>query len=203
MGIMEPVEPTQDAIGRARRSYFVSRALGWLGDAPRDGLRHVTRYVIYMWRLMVRARATPHQIALGCAIGVFAACTPFLGIQMLLAAVIAFMARANIAASLIATFVGNPLSWPAIWSASYVAGAFVLGVDPAFAADQVKGTAVAIGESLKDPSPANIDAAVVTISPLVRPMVIGSLIVGLTAAIAAYYPTARAVRMLQDRRSAV
>lgn len=203
MGMKRPEtgSPADGGIWRDSLSHAMRRTAAVVTQ-PAASLRWMLRYATYLWRLMVRGHATPHQIALGCAIGVFAACTPLFGIQMLMAASLAYVARANIPAALIATFVGNPFSWPAIWGASYMAGTFVLGLDPAFAADHVKGTAIAISQSLKDPSSANIDAAVITLSPLFMPMAIGSFIVGLVAAAAAYYPTARAVRMLQDRRAA-
>lgn len=159
------------------------------------------RHALLAWRKLLRVRATPHEIALGCAVGVFAACTPFLGLQMLLAAVIANMLRVNIAAALIGTFVGNPFSWPAIWGASYVAGIWVLGVDPAHAADSIVHSANALGETLKDPTSANVDAAVVNLSPLFLPMIVGGTVVGLIGAVASYYPTWRAVSLFQKRRA--
>lgn len=160
------------------------------------------RTALVAWRKLLRVRATPHQIALGCAVGVFAACTPFLGLQMILAAIIAYMLRVNIAAALIGTFVGNPFSWPAIWGASYVAGVWVLGIDPAYATETVVMGANAIGETLKDPTTANVDAAVVNMSPLLLPMIVGGAVVGLIAGIASYYPTWRAVSLFQERRAA-
>jgi uncharacterized protein len=176
------------------------RPVSWMAFTVRSRLG---RYSSYSWKRLLRVRATPHEIALGVAAGVFAACTPFLGIQMLMAAGLALALRANIAAALMATFVGNPLSWPAIWGTSYVAGALALGLDPAFAADQIADGAAAIGETLKDPTAAKLDAAVDNLFPLVEPIVIGSLIVGLLAAVACYYPTHRAVRLFQNRRAAL
>ena len=95
------------------------------GLNPRLGIGR--KRLAYYWRRILRVRATPHEVALGCAAGVFAACTPFLGFQMALAGALAFLLRVSIPAALIGTFVGNPLSWPAIWSASYIAGVWVLG----------------------------------------------------------------------------
>jgi len=153
----------------------------------------------YYWRRMLRLRATPHEVALGCAAGVFAACTPFLGFQMALAGALAFLLRVSIPAALLGTFVGNPLSWPAIWSASYIAGVWVLGHDPAYAAEHFVETANALSATLRAPSP-SLDTAVVYLSPLIEPMIIGGLIVGLVAAVFSYYPTRQAVRVFQKRR---
>jgi uncharacterized protein (DUF2062 family) len=154
----------------------------------------------YYWRRLLRLRATPHEVALGCAAGVFAACTPFLGFQMALAGALAFLLRVSIPAALLGTFVGNPLSWPAIWSASYIAGVWVLGHDPAYAAEHFVQTANALGATLMAPTHQSLDTAVVTLSPFVEPMIVGGLLVGLIAAVFSYYPMRQAVRVFQKRR---
>ncbi|NOT69850.1 MAG: DUF2062 domain-containing protein [Hyphomicrobium sp.] len=156
---------------------------------------------------MLRMRATPHEVALGCAAGVFAACTPFLGFQMALAGALAFLLRVSVPAALAATFVGNPLSWPAIWSASYIAGAWMLGLDPASAASHISESATQLTATLTAPGvmafdQAALDAAVVNLSPIWQPMLTGGVTVGLLAAAISYYPTRRAVRVFQNRRSA-
>lgn len=161
--------------------------------------------VAYLWRRLLRVHATPHQIALGGALGVFAACTPFFGAQMLLAGGLAYMMRVSVAAALLGTFVGNPLSWPAIWSASYVAGAWMLGLDPAYAAEHLASnlsdSASLISASIRQPTPQVIDAAVVNLSLILRPLALGGMLIGLIAAALSYYPTRRAVRLFQTRRS--
>ena len=156
----------------------------------------------YYWRRMLRVRATPHEVALGCAVGVFVACTPFLGIQMLLAGAIALLLRVSVPAALLGTFVGNPLSWPAIWSASYLAGAWMLGHDPASAADHLAASATVLSTQLAGPNQPSLDVAMVNLSPILQPLVLGGLLIGLLAALASYYPTRRAVRLFQRRRRA-
>ncbi|MGQ0457480.1 MAG: DUF2062 domain-containing protein [Hyphomicrobium sp.] len=159
------------------------------------------KYAVYLWRRMLRARATPHEIAIGCASGVFAACTPFLGFQMALAAVLALALRGSLPAAVAGTFIGNPVSWPAIWSASYVAGAWALGLDPAYAADAINGGVDALEQSIRTPTPQAIEAAVDNLSPIFQPLVIGGLLVGLALAALSYYPTRRAAHIFQMRRA--
>lgn len=154
----------------------------------------------FFWRRVLLLRATPHEVALGFAIGVFSACTPFLGAQTLLAFALAFVLRVSMPAAILGTFISNPLSWPAIWSASYVAGALLLGQDPAYAADHLTDTANALGATLSAPSPETLNTAVDYLSPIIEPMVVGGLLVGLIAAIFSYYPTRRAVRVFQRHR---
>lgn len=157
--------------------------------------------VRFFWRRVLLLRATPHQVALGFAIGVFSAFTPFLGVQTILAFALAFILRVSMPAALLGTFVGNPLSWPAIWSGSYFAGALLLGQDPAYAADHFTDTANALGATLSAPSPETLNTAVDYLSPIVEPMIVGGLLVGLIAAVFSYYPTRRAVRVFQRHRS--
>ncbi len=154
----------------------------------------------YFWRRILQVRATPHEVALGFAIGVFAACTPFLGIQTILACVLAFMFRVSMPAAALGTLIGNPLSWPAIWSASYVSGALLLGQDPTYAANHLSDTANALGATLMAPSPETLGTALSNLSPFAGPMVVGGLLVGLIAAVFSYYPTRRAVRVFQRHR---
>lgn len=164
--------------------------------------RNVAKVARYYWRRLLRVRATPHEIALGCALGVFAACTPFLGVQMIIAGALALMLRVSVPAALVGTCVGNPVSWPAIWSASYIAGAWMMGQDPAAAANQLAQSATVLSTTLSGPNQPSLDAAVVNLSPFLQPLLLGGLLIGLLAASASYYPTLRAVRLFQRRRAA-
>ena len=166
----------------------------------RSGRSFARKQASVLWRRMLRLRATPHEVALGCAAGVFAACTPFLGLQIALAMAIAFVLRVNVPAAVLGTFVGNPLSWPAIWSASYFAGAWVLGTEPAVAADHLAAQATRLSAQLLAPVPMALDTTAVNLSPFVAPMVLGGLMIGLLAAAGSYYPMRRAVRVFQKRR---
>lgn len=181
-----------------RHSASVDRRTPWPLSLVRLGSR-----LRFFWRKVLRVRATPHEVALGFAIGVFAACTPFLGVQTILACALAFLLRVSMPAAVLGTFIGNPLSWPAIWSASYVGGALLLGQDPTYAADHFSETANVLGATLAAPSQDTFGMAVTNLSPIIEPMVVGGLLVGLIAAVFSYYPTRRAVRIFQrHRRSA-
>jgi len=173
----------------------VDRASPWLLNTA-----WLRSRLLYFWHQVIQLRATPHEVALGFAIGVFTACTPFLGVQTLLALVFAFVFRVSMPAALLGTFVGNPLSWPAIWSASYVSGALLLGQDPTYAANHLSETADVISATLMTPSPQTFAAALQNLSPIAEPMIVGGLLVGLIAAIFSYYPTRRAVRVFQRHR---
>jgi uncharacterized protein (DUF2062 family) len=180
-----------------QKSPFVFGALRALTSS------NAVRRLAYQWRRLLRLRATPHEVALGCAAGIFAAFTPFLGFQMLIAGALAFVLRVNIPAALLGTFAGNPLSWPAIWAASYLTGAWLFGLEPALSAGQFSESASAIAAVAADPSSGALDAAAVSLAPHVKPLIAGSLLVGLIASALSYYPMRRAVRRFQRRSGLV
>src|SRR3990170_1730378 len=58
-------------------------------------------------RRLVNLRASPHEIALGCALGAFVSITPLLGVQTILAVVLALALRASVPAAIIGTLAGS------------------------------------------------------------------------------------------------
>jgi uncharacterized protein len=73
-----------------------------------------------LWRF--NRRSVPRGVALGLGIGTL---LPFA--HMLVAAVLALPARANVAVAMAVTWVNNPLTLPPIWWAAYHIGAWLLG----------------------------------------------------------------------------
>ncbi|WP_290686025.1 MULTISPECIES: DUF2062 domain-containing protein [unclassified Haematobacter] len=76
----------------------------------------------YVWHRLRRLPDDPGRVARGIAAGVFISFTPFFGLHFLGAALIAWAIRGNIPAALIATFLGNPLTFPLIATASLEVG---------------------------------------------------------------------------------
>lgn len=66
---------------------------------------------------------------MGLAVGVAVTFTPMYGLHFLTAAIVAVVLRGNIIAAVIATFVGNPLTFPIIAVFCYSLGAWILGYD--------------------------------------------------------------------------
>ena len=62
---------------------------------PRRSWSRSSRYVIYRLR---RLSDTPHAVALGFAVGVFTAVTPFLGAHMAMAALFAWVIGGSVVA---------------------------------------------------------------------------------------------------------
>lgn len=94
---------------------------------PRGGWRRAMQYVVHRVR---RLPDPAHKISRGIAAGVFTCYTPFFGMHFLFAAIFAWAIRGNIMAALLATFFGNPITFPFIAAISMELGAFMLGRPP-------------------------------------------------------------------------
>lgn len=94
---------------------------------PRGGWARAGRYVLHRLR---RLPDPAHKISRGIAAGVFTSFTPLFGFHFVIAALSALLLRGNILASLLATFVGNPLTFPFIASISVEIGSWMLGKPP-------------------------------------------------------------------------
>ncbi|ABS64477.1 conserved hypothetical protein [Parvibaculum lavamentivorans DS-1] len=150
---------------------------------PRSGWK---RTLQYGWRRVWRLSGTPHAIALGVAAGAFSSCTPFLGFHILLAMLVAWVLRGNLIASAIGTFVGNPLTFPAIWFVVYEAGHFIIGSPTPADPD--------IAETLQS------ERAFDMILPLLVPLTVGSIPVGIMLGGVSYIVVRSGVEAYQGQR---
>ena len=100
-----------------------------LGRKIREGIfpeKGWSRAAEYMMARIKRLPDSPNNIAFGVAIGVFVSFSPFFGIHVLLAFLIARFLRVNILAAVLGTFMGNPVTFPIIAALNFsVGGLFV------------------------------------------------------------------------------
>lgn len=156
-----------------RRSWFeVVSGFVW----PRSGVRRAWSY--WVCRLS-RLRVRPHKISLGFAAGAFASFTPFIGFHFLIAAALAFLMRGNLLASAIGTVVGNPLTFPFIWLATFQTGHAILGASAAHT-DRAAGA----GPSLA--AAHDWQAYWEVLGEVVWPMSVGAIPLGLVGAVVSY-----------------
>lgn len=140
------------------------------------------RSISYLAKRLVRLKASPHKIGIGVAIGVFASITPLVGIQMLMAGVLAYILRGSLTAAMLATWFGNPLSWPFIWGATYTVGRMMIGHPGSAEAAALPHTPEALW-------------------PFIYPMLLGSIPVGLASAAVSYGLVARTVEVMRGQGS--
>nr|WP_309084038.1 DUF2062 domain-containing protein [Chelativorans sp.] len=151
--------------------------------------RSLRRSVLYIVKRALRLSATPHAIAAGIAAGVFASFTPFVGFHFIIAAALAWIIGGNLVASAMGTFVGNPLTFPFIWGATLEIGKFILR-----------------GEHPSSIGPRDIGHMLWHLEfeklwqPLLKPMAVGSLPLGLGAALIFYAVTRWAVVVFHEQR---
>jgi uncharacterized protein (DUF2062 family) len=162
-------------------------------------LRRWTESLRVAARRLVNLRASPHEIALGCAAGAFASVTPLLGVQTLLAVVIAALLRASVPAAVVGTFVGNPLSWPFIWVSTYVMGLHIIGLDGVFDPGAVERNILLLWSAVVERSPQLLDTTAALLWPLLWPMLAGSVPLGLLTAAIVYYISRNVVRAWRVR----
>jgi len=148
-------------------------------------------------RAIVAIRATPRQVALGVALGSFIAFTPFMGLQMILAALAATIVGASRKAAMLAVWISNPLTMGPIFAVTYWIGALLMSPETATA-----GIAETTSSSIRFESPP-ISTLVDAGWGIMWTMTVGGALVGLAAAVGAYVLTHRGVQVFQSRKPAV
>ncbi|WP_460272637.1 DUF2062 domain-containing protein [Celeribacter sp. ULVN23_4] len=166
------------------------------------------RAVRYMQHRLHRLPDTPHKIARGVFVGVFTVFTPFFGLHFIIAALLAKLMRGNVIAALLATFVGNPLTYVPIGVISLKMGHFLLGTrfdhhhERSFigkffdAADDFWRNFQALFTD-KD---SNWDALIRFWHEIFFPYLVGGIIPGLIAGMVAYYVALPMISAYQSRR---
>ena len=103
----------QLSIGRKVLGFFWP-AMGW------------QRSIKYTLHRLARLPGSAYSIAGGFACGAAISFTPFVGLHFIISAIVAWIIRANIVASVIGTAVGNPWTFPFIWTWLYQTGTWIV-----------------------------------------------------------------------------
>lgn len=162
---------------------------------PRGGWNRSARYT---YLRLKRLPSSPHRIAVGVAIGIFAVFTPFLGLQLLLAAVLCILLRGSIIASFLASFAGNPITYPMIWFSTYHVGNLLLGSSFGHL-EGFRASVTALWDSIVGLSLRAFVDAFVSIWPILKPMAIGSLVLGSIAGLLAYAATRKLIGAARNK----
>jgi uncharacterized protein len=160
--------------------------------------RSWARSIRYMVLRLKRLPASPHRIALGFATGVFAVFTPFLGLQLIIGVMLAWTLRGSTFASLVGSFAGNPLPYPAIWLSTYNVGTTLVDGPATLRLIDLQNRAEAVGVAVNHASLNAVTIALQNLWTLVKPMAAGSLPIGGIAAILAYVSVRHLVGSARD-----
>ena len=171
---------------------------------PKGGWGRAASYVMHRLR---RLPDPPHRIARGIAAGVFASFTPLFGFHFITAGLISFVMQGNILAALLATFFGNPFTFPLIATVSLEMGNWILGRSGGMPLPEiVNAFSRASGElwynftAMFTEDVAHWDRLEVFFDRVFLPYLVGGIIPGLLAGILAYWLALPAVSAYQKRR---
>ena len=154
-----------------------------------------------VWHSIVSLHGSPHDIALGTAIGLIVAFSPTMGIQMVIAAVVATIFGASRAAAIVPVWITNPVTAVPIYGFCYWLGAFFWEGPPVA---EVLQTLKKVTSGFTEYRFYHIIEVfkefLLLGAEIVIPMTIGGLIIGLLAGLFAYPVVLRAVIKYREIR---
>ena len=150
---------------------------------PRVSWRRSAHY--YLKRTL-RLSGTPYAIAIGIASGAAVSCAPLIGFHFLVTVAFCWLVRGNMIAGAIGTAVGNPLTFPFIWAATYEIGHRLLR---GFSRDAPPRLGYDLTHKSWD-----------QLWPVLKPMLVGSVPVGLALGCIVYIIVYKAVAAYQRAR---
>lgn len=129
-------------------------------------------------------KETPHRISVAFALGVFVGMSPFLGVHTLLGIAFSWIFRLNKIVTLIGVYVTNPWTIIPIYTFGTWVGAKLLGIN----------------EILPEIDWAHITfmGFINTFSHLVKPFVVGTIVIGTIAALFSYILIFNAVKKAHE-----
>lgn len=171
---------------------------------PRGGW---TRAAHYMKHRLRRLPDAPHRIARGIFAGVFISFTPLFGLHFAAAAFLAWIMRGNILASLMATFVGNPITFPFIAAFGVELGNWLLGHPGVMSPLEIFSDFGQAGAefwrnitTLFTDDLAHWDRLQRFFLRVYLPYLLGGILLGLVGGIAGYYVSLPLILAYQNRR---
>lgn len=143
------------------------------------------RFTRLLYLKVLRIQASPHNIAMGLAAGVFVGLLPVLPFQIVLAVSLAFLLKGNKIAAALGTWVSNPLNWVPFYLLFYHVGNTILPFEaPPF-------------------DPQNLEIAQMLDAgwKLFAVMMLGGVIVATPSAIASYFLTVKVITMYRKKKA--
>ena len=154
----------------------LSNSLTYLSKST---IQHRRQNLLIYWvkkpfRLMIislrKLRGHPEFVARGMAVGVFAGCFPFFGLQSIMGIILATLIRGSKLSAIAGTWISNPLTYLPIFWLNFKVGQWLLGVQTSF-----------------NPHSADSLAALLELGPtLVITLLFGCFAVGAIAGVASY-----------------
>jgi uncharacterized protein (DUF2062 family) len=138
-------------------------------------------------RFLLSLRGTPRSVGFGLAVGVFVACTPTVGLHLVLAAALATMFRASRPTALLGTCLSNPATFTPFYMFAYKLGAWLIPGPPA--SEVCQALSRILHQFGSHQSGSFLDEFKVFLSlgmDVLAPMMLGGCLMGLVAGAIAY-----------------
>lgn len=170
-------------------------------ERTRRPLTRVFLRIRPVFRWIVRLRSSPGAIAGGFSLGLFIAFTPTVGLQVILAVILATILNVNRPAAIMAVWVTNPVTIPAIftfnyWLGSHLwAGPSVSLVSQHLAKLAARLTTLDIWEITDQ-----LKAVAELGQEIIIPLLLGSIIVGVIVAAVSFIILLKLLRLFFARR---
>ncbi|MBT3306017.1 MAG: DUF2062 domain-containing protein [Alphaproteobacteria bacterium] len=164
---------------------------------PSIGWRRAGSYSLHR---LARLPGSAYSIAAGFACGAAISFTPFVGLHFILSAILAWIIRANILASAIGTAVGNPWTFPFIWTWLYQTGTW-LTAGEVLSGDKTPQFSEVFGNMMEATLRLDMVYLMETVAPIFWPMLASSVPTGLMIWGVFYFPLKYVVGRYQDRRA--
>jgi len=163
---------------------------------PPTGWRRAWAYTLHR---IARFPGSPYSIACGFACGAAVSFTPFVGLHLIVAAILAWILRANIVVSAIGTAVGNPWTFPFIWTWLYQTGTWMTA-EKKFGGEHIPKFTEIFDHMLE--ALLNLDGAYLmeTSATIFWPMLLSSIPTGFIIWWLFFLPIKYTVRRYQDSR---
>ena len=163
---------------------------------PPIGWRRAGAYTMHR---LARMPGSAYSIAGGFACGAAMSFTPLVGLHFIFAAILAWIIRTNILAAAIGTAVGNPWTFPFIWTWLYQSGSWLTS------SDRPEGMETPVFSKLfahlmEALLRFDIQFLMETVGPVFWPMLVSGIPTGIVVWVVFYFPLKYMVRGYQKRR---
>lgn len=159
---------------------------GTIGRRRGDGVwGRVKRLARYQYLRLMRLRASPHNIALGLALGIFVGFLPIVPFQSVVVIALAFVLRGSKVAGFLGTWISNPIDLPFFYYGLFLVGRTLLP----FEGVHFDPHHLSMAEMLKAGW------------KLFAVMCVGGVFLGIPSAVVTYFVTRRTVKAYRRRKS--
>lgn len=153
--------------------------------AGRSLARRLRRWARYQYLRVLRQKASPHNIALGVALGVFVGFLPIIPFQTVAVLALAFLFRGNKVAAAISTVISNPFNVIPFYTLLYMVGRVFLPLEvPDF-----------------DPGRLEMRELIATGWDFFAIMCVGGVVLGVPAFFLSYFATRKGIMAYRERKA--